>query len=139
MDMIFLKVMSFERQFYFNKCTQVVFCMEDGEVAIRAHHENMLFAVDPGEIRVTKEDGTVERGVLGVGFCCVMNNRVTIMVDTAEHPDEIDMVRAELARQRAAEQLRQKQSIAEYYHTQVSLAKALSRMKMSQKHHSINL
>lgn len=134
MDNIFLKVISFEREFYFDKCTQVVFCMEDGEVAIQAHHENMLFAVDPGEIRVTKADGVVEKGVLGVGFAYVMNNRVTIMVDTAEHPDEIDMVRAELAKQRAEEQLRQDQSIAEYYHTQVSLAKALSRMRVRQKY-----
>lgn len=134
MDSIFLKVITFEREFYFDKCTQVVFTMEDGEVAIQAHHENMLFAVDPGEIRVTKADGSIERGVLGIGFAYVMNNRVTIMVDTAEHPDEIDMVRAERARLRAQEQLRQKQSIAEYYHTQTSMAKAISRMKVRNKY-----
>lgn len=134
MDPIFLKVITFEREFYFDQCTQVVFCMEDGETAIQAHHENMLFAVDPGEIRVTKSDGTIERGVLGMGFAYVMNNRVTIMVDTAEHPDEIDMVRAERAKARAQEQLRQKQSIAEYYHTQVSMAKAISRMKVKRKY-----
>ena len=68
MDSIFLKVITFEREFYFDKCTQVVFTMEDGEVAIQAHHENMLFAVDPGEIRVTRVDNTIEKGVLGTGF-----------------------------------------------------------------------
>ncbi|SES86544.1 ATP synthase F1 subunit epsilon [[Clostridium] polysaccharolyticum] len=134
MDPLFLKVITFEREFYFDKCTQVVFTMEDGEVAIQAHHENMLFAVDPGEIRVAKADGSIERGVLGTGFAYVMNNRVIIMVDTAEHPDEIDMVRAERARLRAQEQLRQKQSIAEYYHTQISMAKAISRMKVRKKY-----
>lgn len=134
MEVLFLKVISFEREFYFNQCQQVVFQMKDGEVAIRAHHENMVFPVDPGEIRVTKADGTVERGVLGIGFAYVMNNRITIMVDTAEHPDEIDMVRAEEAKLRAEEQLRQKQSIAEYYHSQASLAKALSRMKVRRKY-----
>lgn len=134
MDAIFLKVITFEREFYFDKCTQVVFCMQDGEVAIQAHHENMLFAVDPGEIRVTKEDGTIERGVLGEGFAYVLNNRITILCDTAEHPDEIDMVRAEHAKARAEEQLRQKQSIEEYYHTQVSLAKAIQRMRVRRKY-----
>ena len=104
MELIFLKVITFEREFYFDKCKQVVFCMEDGEIAIQAHHENMLFAVDPGEIRVTKSDGTIERGVLGMGFAYVINNRVTIMVDTAEHPDEIDMVRAKRAKERAQRQ-----------------------------------
>lgn len=134
MDAIFLKVITFEREFYFDKCMQVVFCMQDGEVAIQAHHENMLFAVDPGEIRVTKADGTIERGVLGEGFAYVLNNRITILCDTAEHPDEIDMVRAELAKARAEEQLRQKQSIEEYYHTQISLAKAISRMRVRRKY-----
>lgn len=134
MDLVFLKVISFEREFFFDKCKQVVFTMEDGEVAIQAHHENMIFAVEPGEIRVTKQDGSVERGVLGMGFAYVMNNRVTILVDTAEHPDEIDMVRAEQAKARAEEQLRQKQSIAEYYHSKASLAKALSRIKVRRKY-----
>ncbi len=134
MDLVFLKVISFEREFFFDKCKQVVFTMEDGEVAIQAHHENMIFAVEPGEIRVTKQDGSVEKGVLGMGFAYVMNNRVTILVDTAEHPDEIDMVRAEQAKARAEEQLRQKQSIAEYYHSKASLAKALSRIKVRRKY-----
>lgn len=134
MDLVFLKVISFEREFFFDKCKQVVFTMEDGEVAIQAHHENMIFAVEPGEIRVTKQDGSVEKGVLGMGFAYVMNNRVTILVDTAEHPDEIDMVRAEQAKARAEEQLRQKQSIAEYYHSKASLAKALSRIRVRRKY-----
>lgn len=134
MDAIFLKVITFEREFYFDKCTQVVFSMQDGEVAIQAHHENMLFAVDPGEIRVTKADGTIEKGVLGEGFAYVLNNRITILCDTAEHPDEIDMVRAERAKARAEEQLRQKQSIEEYYHTQVSLSKAIQRMRVRRKY-----
>lgn len=134
MDLVFLKVISFEREFFFDKCKQVVFTMEDGEVAIQAHHENMIFAVEPGEIRVTKQDGSLEKGVLGMGFAYVMNNRVTILVDTAEHPDEIDMVRAEQAKARAEEQLRQKQSIAEYYHSKASLAKALSRIKVRRKY-----
>ena len=43
------------------------------------------------------------------GFMEIVNNRVTMLVDTAEQPEEIDIRRAEEAKERAEEQLRQKQ------------------------------
>ena len=59
-------------------------------------------------------------------------NRVTVVVDTAERPEDIDEVRAKQALERAKEQLRQKQSIREYYMSKASMARALSRLKASQ-------
>lgn len=50
-------------------------------------------------------------------------------METAERPEEIDKVRAEEAKERAQEQLRQKQSIQEYYHSRASLARAMTRLK----------
>ncbi len=43
-----------------------------------------------------------------------MNNRASVLVNTAERPEDIDVKRAEEAKERAEEQLRQKQSIQEY-------------------------
>lgn len=67
------------------------------------------------------------------GFCQVVNNRVTIIVDTAEYPEEVDIRRANEAKERAKEQLRQKQSIQEYYRSQASLARAMARLRYSTK------
>ena len=53
---------------------------------------------------------------------------------TCELPEEIDVKRAEEARARAEERLRQKQSIKEYYQTQAALNRAMNRLKLSQKH-----
>lgn len=69
---------------------------------------------------------------LGAGFAEVMNNRVTLLVDTAERPSEIDVRRAKEAKERAQEQLRQKQSQLEYFQSQASLSRAMSRLKISQ-------
>lgn len=52
----------------------------------------------------------------------MINNRLTILVDTAERPEDIDRKRAEEAKARAEEQLRQKQSMQEYYMSKASLA-----------------
>jgi len=57
-----------------------------------------------------------------------------ILADTCELPEEIDIKRAEEARERAEEMLRQKQSIQEYYMTQAALNRAINRLKVSQKH-----
>ena len=51
----------------------------------------------------------------------------------AEHPEEIDVRRAKEAEERAREQLRQKQSIKEYYMSKASLARAMSRLRYSSK------
>ena len=54
---------------------------------------------------------------------------MTLLVETAERPEEIDVARAQEAKERAEEQLRQKQSIHEYYHSRASLARAMARLK----------
>ena len=61
-----------------------------------------------------------------------------MLVDTAERPEEIDEKRAQEALERAQEELRQKQSIEEYYVTQATLARALSRLKEKNRHGNIN-
>ena len=75
------------------------------------------------------------------GFVEIMPSYVTLLADTVERPEEIDEKRAEAAKERAEEKLRQKQSISEYYHTQAALSKAMARLKVSSKYtkHKINI
>ena len=74
----------------------------------------------------------MERYCRGVGFVEIVNNRVTLIVDTAEKPEDIDVRRAQEQKERAEERLRQQQSIQQYYHTQASLARAMNRLRVSQ-------
>ena len=62
-----------------------------------------------GEMRFQPE-GTDnwEYAVVGMGFVEIVNNRVTLLVETAERPEEIDVARAREAKERAEEQMRQK-------------------------------
>ena len=124
-----IKVIACDKIFYSGRCTQLVLPLRDGSKAIQAHHENMVFSVEVGEIKITKEDGSTIVGVTGTGFAQMVNNRATVIVDTCEYPEEIDLRRAEEAKERAEEQLRQKQSIAEYHISKASLARARARLK----------
>ena len=125
-----LKVIACDRVFYDGKCYQVTIPLEDGGKGIMAHHENMVSAVENGVLKFKKDgEKDYETVVVGAGFVETINNRVTVLVETAERPEEIDKVRAEEAKERAQEQLRQKQSIQEYYHSRASLARAMTRLK----------
>ena len=114
MNTFSLKVIACDRVFFDGRCEQVVLPLYDGEKAIQAHHENMVFAVEIGEIRITDETGEEIVGVTGTGFAQIINNRAMVIVDTCESPEEIDVRRAEEAKERAQEQLRQTQSIQEH-------------------------
>ena len=99
-----------------------------------AHHEEVIVAVSNGEMRMQiEEDGEWSYAVLGKGFCMVANNRVTVLADTVERPEEVDANRAKEALERAQERLRQKQSIQEYHMTQAAMARALTRLKETEK------
>ena len=136
MNTFSLKVIACDKVFYDGRCKQVILPLSDGQKALQAHHENMAFAVEIGEIRIEEESGNWVIGVCGTGFAQIINNRATVIVDTCEYPEEIDVRRAEEAKIRAEEQLRQKQSIQEYYHIQASLSRAMARLRVGhrQKH-----
>lgn len=129
-----LKIIATNKVFYDGRCCMLVVPGLDGEVAVMAHHETMVVATRVGEIRFQAEDGEWRKAVVGIGFVHIANNRVTMIVDTAERPEDIDALRAREALERAQEQLRQKQSVQEYHISKASLARALSRLKETGKY-----
>ena len=134
MSKFYLKVISSNHIFYEGFCTCLIIPSVDGEKAIMAHHEEVIVAVDNGEMRMQKEEGGEwSYAVLGKGFCMVANNRVTVLADTVERPEEVDANRAKEALERAQERLRQKQSIQEYHMNQAAMARALTRLKETEK------
>ena len=129
-----LRIISSNRIFYEGPCRCLIVPAPDGERAILAHHEEMILALREGELRMqTEEGGEWSYAVISPGFCQVAHNRVTLLADTVERPEEIDAVRAQEALERPQEKMRQKQSIQEYHITQAALARALVRIRETEK------
>ena len=126
----YLKIIAANRVFYSGRCRSIIVPEYDGQKEILAHHEDMVIAVNDGEMRFQPEGSdNWEYAVVGIGLVEIVNNRVTLLVESAERPEEIDVARAREAKERAEEQMRQKQSIHEYYHSRASLARAMARLK----------
>ena len=130
-----LKVIAIDKTFFTGKCQQVIVSATDGSIGIMAHHENTVMALVEGPMRIQLEDGTWLEAVTGIGHAQIAYNRVTILVDFAEKPEEIDERRAKEALERAQEAMRQKQSIQEYHMSQANMARAMARLAVK-KHYT---
>ena len=128
-----LKVIASDKIFFDGRAEVLIIPEIDGEKAILAHHEDMVIAIKTGDMKFRLEDNTWVNAVVGQGFAQVINNRVSVLVDTAERPEDIDAVRAKDALERAKEQLRQKQSLQDFHLSQASMARAMSRLKSTSK------
>lgn len=129
-----LKIISSSRIFYNGPCHCLIIPALDGEKAVLAHHEEMIIAVKSGEMRMqTEKDGEWGYAAVGQGFCQIANNRAVLLVDSVEKPEEVDANRAREALERAQEKQRQQQSIQEFHMTQAAIARALVRLKETEK------
>ena len=129
----YLQVLASDHVFYKGRVETLVIPAPDGEEALLAHHADTIMSIVEGELRFRDEEGHWHEAIVGRGFAQMINNRATVLVDTAERTEEIDLKRAEEARERAEEQLRQKQSMQEYYMTQASLARAMVRLRAANR------
>ncbi len=71
-----------------------------GTITLRRKHAPLVAMLQPGELDVVHEDGT-DTWAVGGGFVEVIDNVVTVMADTAERAEEIDLALAEEALERA--------------------------------------
>lgn len=134
MNTFYLKIVACDRVFYEGEATILVFPVEDGEMAIQAHHEQMVTTTEIGVMRYQTPDGKMHIAIVSDGMLTVQKNKVDVIVYSAEKPEEIDRFRAEAAAERAREKLQQKQSLVEYHITASSLARAMARLSGKDKY-----
>ena len=111
-----LEIYAANRQFFSGRAQSLIIPAEDGQKEFLAHHANMICAIVPGELRFQDAKGNWETVAVSSGFVEMINNR-----------------RAEEARDRAEEQLRQQQSIVEYHRSQAALARAMTRLRVTKE------
>ncbi len=134
MAVFHLKIISSRRVFYDGPCHCLIVPAPDGELAIMAQHEEMIVAIQTGEMRLqAEENGDWQVAIVGQGFCQVAHNRATLLADEVDLPEEVDVRRAREELEIAREEMRQKQSAKEYHLTQAAMARALVRLKEAER------
>lgn len=130
-----LKIVASNRVFFDGEAQSLVVPVaEEGLCGFLAHHENTVAPIEFGEMKLTDADGKVTEAFVGSGFLEFFDNSANLVCISVELPEEIDKRRAEEAAERAQEELRQKQSLTEYYQTQANLSRAMERLKVKNRH-----
>ena len=123
-------ILAADRTFYEGPCLSLTIPTSDGELGILAHHASMIAAVVPGTLRWQAPDQPVQLAAVSPGMVKVEHNDVLVLVDSAEHPEEIDAARAQREADEAREALLQKKSRQEHQIAQATLARALNRLRV---------
>ena len=100
-----LRIITPDRVVYEGEVDMVEFNTTEGQVGILPGHIPLTVIIKPGILNIYEADGEKE-AALHAGFVEILPERVTILAEIIEWPDEIDAHRAEEAMRRAEERLR---------------------------------
>lgn len=103
-----------------------------GELGILPRHANLLTELIPHAMRIKMEGGE-QLVALGGGFMEVTPEKITVLADSAELPENIDVERAQRAKKRAEERIEQykqatKDSLIDIDRANRALARAKARL-----------
>lgn len=101
-----VEVVSPEKILFSGEATQVITKTLAGEIAFLAGHAPFLGALAENHTRIYLADGSIQSVAVHRGFVEVSHDTVSILSDTAELADEIDVARARSAKERAEEAIR---------------------------------
>lgn len=124
-----LKIITPERIFYEGKATMVEFNSTEGELGVYKRHIPMTVIVKPGILTITDENDEIKEAALHEGFVEILPDKVTIMAEIIEWPAEIDVERAEKAKERAEGRLAERSEDTDIARAQTALLRAIARIE----------
>ena len=127
-----LDILAADKYFYSGECEELTFPSMDGRRGVLAGHEGMICCLTAGEVRF-RVNGEWQRAIVSEGFVEIMPTFVKLFADSIERPEEIDLLRAQAAKARAQERLRQQLSTRQFIHTNMALKRAMARIKAANK------
>lgn len=125
---ILLRVITPERVFYENQVKMVEFNTTEGEIGVLPGHIPLTVIIKPGVLDITEEDGD-KAAALHAGFAEILPDKVTILAEIVEWPDEIDESRALAAKERAEERLHDKMAETDIARAELALQRAIVRIQ----------
>ena len=122
-----LNIISPDRIFYEGDCEFLEFVSTEGELGVYANHIPLTAILEPCVMSIHNEGEEKKAAVLG-GFTEILKDKVTVMAEDAQWPDDIDLGRAEAAKKRAEDRLLAKQEGTDMKQAETALKRAVARI-----------
>jgi len=127
-----LQIVTPERTVYSKEEVKMVIThAAEGDIGILPNHAPFISPLEPTIVRVKLDENREEKIFVSGGFLEVRSNQVTILAEAAELPSEIDIERAQAAKERAEKRLKQKENI-DAVRAEMALKRALNRLKVKE-------
>ncbi len=103
----------------------------EGQFQVLKGHAALMSTIEIGSVKIEFADAKPAYAAVSSGFCEIKDNRVKIIVESAEFSGNIDVERAESSKKRAEERLSLKSADFDTDRAKASLMRALNRLKVS--------
>ena len=124
-----LQVITPDAEFFNGDTTMVELNTANGEMGIFPQHIPLTVAVEPGVLKI-HQDKEVKKAALLSGFIQIMPEKVTILAEACEWPEDIDGARANEARIRAERRLSEGSAEVDVARAEAALHRALVRLSL---------
>ena len=104
----------------------------DGSFGVLARHIPAIIALKPGEVKI--DSGNSQQSLaISDGYCEIQRERILLLVETAELPEDIDVERAQAALERAQKLLSDRPDALDPDRAKASVSRAKNRLRIANK------
>ncbi len=128
-EMFTVEIICPDRTFYTGQCQMVEFNSKEGRLGVYPNHAPITTVLAPGMVTL-HEEGEAKHAALHSGFATILPDKVTLLAEIAEWPEEIDLDRARAAKERAEERLAKNDGNIDVLRAEAALKKALTRLEV---------
>ena len=131
-----LKIITPERILYDKPVRRIIFQTTEGELAVLKGHIPLTAIIESSVFHILPGEGSEqEERILAVheGYAAIQGDQVSILTESAEWPDEIDVERAESARKRAEERLKSPSKNVDVARAELALRRSLIRLEIASR------
>lgn len=127
-----LQIISPTRVFFDEEVDMAEMKTTEGEIGVLAGHIPLTAILEPGTLKI-HQDNSVKEAALLDGFVEIRTNKVTVLAEACEWPEEIDLNRAEEAKLRAERRIKSGEKEVDMVRAEMALKKALTRIDLAGK------
>jgi len=131
-QLIHLKIVTPKGIFLEDDVSELVVPGKDGDFGVHIGHTPFISSVRPGILKIYKNDEPDIYSLMN-GFVMVDIDKVRIFTEIIENPDNIDINRAEHAKERAEKRLQEKKENIDLRRAEGSLRRAIARIQIREE------
>ncbi|MFD2170190.1 F0F1 ATP synthase subunit epsilon [Tumebacillus lipolyticus] len=125
-----IEIVTPERKVYSKEANLIIARGGDGDLGIMAGHTPVVTTLKISTLRVKTDQGEDVISVAG-GFLEVKPEKVTVLAEAAELPEEIDVDRATRAKERAERRLADRSDSLDQSRAEIALQRAINRLNVA--------